>query len=395
MDGIDIPVRGVIDAQSDRFGQGTRKVHKPSWFKRNLRMLSFLLAVVAPTALVGTYYFAFAADQYVSETKFVVRGPTAQAQGMLSSLLQTTGLTRAEEDTYAVQDYIMSRDALRELVQSQEIKAVFDRPEADRLARFPLFAWQTTFEHLFDYYLKHVDVTMDSTSGVSTLTVRTFRADDSARIANAELKAGEDLVNRMNARQRDNALRDARKEVDLAESHVEDVATQVAEFRNREALLDPTKQSVPMLASINDLQTLLSRTNLQLAQLTTSTPRSPLIADLRRRAEALQGQITEARTKITGTDTSLVPKIAAFDMLELRREFADKQLASAIASLEASRIQAEHQQLYLETIVQPDVADYAAYPKRIASIAITFASLLGLYIMIGLLIAGAREHRIS
>ena len=150
-----------------------------------------------------------------------------------------------------------------------------------------------------------------------------------------------------------------------------------------------------MLASINDLQTLLSRTNLQLAQLTTSTPRSPLIADLRRRADALQGQITEARTKITGTDTSLVPKIAAFDMLELRREFADKQLASAIASLEASRIQAEHQQLYLETIVQPDVADYAAYPKRIASIAITFASLLGLYIMAGLLIAGAREHRIS
>ena len=66
-------------------------------------------------------------------------------------------------------------------MQSQQIKAIFDRPEADSLARFPLFAWQTTFEHLYDYYLRHVDVTLDSTTGVSTpVYVRTFRAEDSA-----------------------------------------------------------------------------------------------------------------------------------------------------------------------------------------------------------------------
>ena len=115
---------------------------------------------------------------------------------------------------------------------------------------------------------------------------------------------------------------------------------------------------------------MLSRTNLQLSQVTTSTPRSPLISDLRRRAEALQGQITDARSKITGTDASLVPKITAFDMLELQRQFADKQLASATSSLEAARLQSERQQLYLETIVRPNVSDYPAYPKRLASIAV-------------------------
>ena len=150
-----------------------------------------------------------------------------------------------------------------------------------------------------------------------------------------------------------------------------------------------------MLAGINDLQTLLSRTNLQISQLTSSTPRSPLIPDLRRRADALQGQINDMRAKITGTDASLVPKITAFDMLELQREFADKQLASATTSLEASRMQAEHQQLYLDTIVTPNVADYAAYPRRFVDVAIAFGSLIALYAMARLLIAAAREHRLS
>ena len=89
-----------------------------------------------------------------------------------------------------------------------------------------------------------------------------------------------------------------------------------------------------------------------------------------------------------------MPKITAFDMLELQREFGDKQLASAINSLETARISAEHQQLYLDTIVKPNVSDYPAYPKRIADLAIALVSLIGVYVIGALLISGAREHRL-
>jgi capsular polysaccharide transport system permease protein len=357
-------------------------------------LLCFSIIVAIPTALVTGYYFIYATDQYVSEAKFVVVGPASQSPGMLSSLLQTAGVSRAQDDTYAVQDYIMSRDALSELIKNQDLAQIFARPEADVFSRFPRLWMGTTFEHFYEYYQHHVDVMLDTSTGVSTLTVRTFRADDSHRIAAALLAAGEGLINRMNDRQRENAMRDARKELALAEQRVENVAMQVAAFRNREALLDPNKQSVPMLQGVNELQTMLSRTNLQIAQLTAATPNSPLIADYRRRAAALQAQINEAKTKITGNDQSLVPKIAEFDMLSLQRDFADKQLASATSSLEAARLQAERQTLYLDPIVQPNVADYPAYPKRIASIAVVFASLMGIFLLGTLLIAGAKEHKI-
>jgi capsular polysaccharide transport system permease protein len=393
MDGLDITITEAPAHLAD-YRSTRRRNPLGSRLKRHARLISFLLIVVLPTLLTSIYFIAFAAVQYVSEAKFVVRGPAAQSQGTLTSLLQTAGMSRAPDDTYAVQDYIMSRDALSELIKSQGIRQVFSRPEADPLSRFPLFMRGNTFEHFFDYYQKHVDVILDATTGVSTLTVKAFRPEDSQRIALALLSGAEGLINRMNERQRENAMHDARNEVGLAEDRVQHIAAQIAEFRNREALLDPNKQSIPMLQSINELQTMLSRTNLQLSQLLVSSPHSPMIADYQHRIAALQTQIDDAKTKITGTDRSLVPKITAYDMLSLQREFADKQLASAISSLETARMQAEHQQLYLDAIVHPNLADYAAYPKRIASIAVVFATMLGIYLMGALLLAGAQEHRI-
>jgi capsular polysaccharide transport system permease protein len=386
MDGLDV----AISAGSQRLSSYDHHRTRPPR-RRLRRFLPFLLLVILPTTVSGIYLYVFAADQYLSEARFVVRGETQQTPGALSSFLQSAGVTHAQDDTFAVQDYILSRDALTELVQQEDLKAIFSRPEADPLSRFPSVVGRDTFEHLFAYYLKHVDVQMDSTTGVSELTVKTFRAEDSQRVANALLAAGERLVNRMNDRERENNLREARSEVKLAEQRVADVSDRIAEFRNRQALLDPNKQSVPMLQAIATLQGKLTSVKLELSQL---QPNSPLLASTRQRAAALQAQIENAKSEITGTDSSLVPKIREFDQLSLERDFADKQLASATTSLEAARINADRQQLYLEAIVQPNEPDYAAYPRRLSSLAEIFASLAALYAGAALLIAGAREHKL-
>jgi capsular polysaccharide transport system permease protein len=391
MDGLDLTIG---DAAGGRSGYQTRPNQWPSRKHQLYRILPFVFVVIVPTLVVTAYYLYFAADIFVSEARFVVRGPTSASPGMISSLLQTAGVGRAQDDTYAVQEYIMSRDALTQLIKTEKLPEVFERPEADIFSRFPLFLRGRSFEHFYEYYTNHVAVELDSATGVSKLTVKTFRAEDAQRIANALLTSAEDLVNRMNDRQRENAMRDARKEVGLAEKRVQSVAANIADFRNRESILDPTKQSVPMLQGIFELQQALVRTNIQLAQLAASSPQSPLIADFKQRASALQAQINDAKSKVTGNGTSLVPKIAAYDMLTLQREFADRGLASATASLEAARTQAERQQLYLDTIVSPNRADYPAYPKKISSIAVVFFSFLGIYSVSKLLLAGAREHKV-
>ena len=76
----------------------------------------------------------------------------------------------------------------------------------------------------------------------------------------------------------------------------------------------------------------------------------------------------------------------------MQRELAEKQLASAFASLEAARLEAQRQQLYLETIAQPNLADYPLYPKRIVSFVTVVAACLVAYGITWLLVAGVREH---
>ena len=94
----------------------------------------------------------------------------------------------------------------------------------------------------------------------------------------------------------------------MREKRVTNVGREIAEFCNRDSILTPTKQPVPLLSGINDLQMALVRTNIQVAQLAMNTPKNPLILELQRRAKVLQDQIDQARTQVTGPGTSLVPK---------------------------------------------------------------------------------------
>ncbi len=366
----------------------------PTRWQRLRTWLPFGFFVLVPTAAATGYMFAFAADQYVSEAKFVVRSESGTPSGgALSSLLQGIGVSRAQDDTFAVQDYILSRDGLQELNQSIDVRKVYDRPESDVLSRFPGPFFGTTFEHLYKYYLNRVDVNYDSTTGVTDLTVRAYRPADSADIARALLVGGERLVNRMNERQRLNTMQDAKREVTEAEARVEKVAADLANYRTRASLLDPNKQSVAMLQAIYDMQTHITASRTQLGELQKSSPQSPMIGALKQRISVLQSQIDEARTHVTGNGDSMVPEITQFDALTLQREFADRELSSAMTFLDTARLNAERQDLYLEEIVKPNVADYPLYPKRLADIAIVFATCFGVFTIAKLLIAGAREHR--
>jgi len=392
MDGLNAQVSHA-EPQFQRFTPRRAPPPRPSFWTRLRRRLPFLLFVVLPTVAAGGYLFGFAADQYVSEAKFVVRGAASPPSGVLSSLLQGAGVSRAQDDTFAVQDYILSRDALQELGATVDVRALFDRPEADPLSRFPMPFMGETNEHLFKHYLNRVDVSYDSTTGVTALTVKAFRPEDASAIARALLAGGERLVNRMNDRQRSTTMNEARREVAEAEARVQRIAGELANYRTRQATLDPNKASAGALAAVQDMINRGTSLRTQLMVMIKNSPQSPLIPDMQRRLEALDQTISTARDRIAGGDRSLVPQITEFDALTLQREFAERGLASAVSFLDTARLNAQRQQLYLDEVVHPNEADYAKYPRRFADLAIVFATLFGLYTIFKLLAAGAREHR--
>lgn len=355
--------------------------------------LVFLLTVLVPTTTASIYYGLIASNVYVSESRFVIRGPQRQTATGLGAILQSAGFSRSQDDTYTVHDFMLSRDALRELEQRLDLRKYYGAPSVDRLSRFSGLDGDESFEALYRYYLKRVSISLDTSSSISSLLVRAYSASDAYHMNTMLLEMGERFVNQLNERGRQDMVRFAAAEVAQAETRAKNGALAISEYRNSKGVFDPEPQSAQQLQLVSKLQDELIATKTQLAQIKAFTRRNPQIPVLVQRIETLQSQIEAETFKVAGDTRSLSGKAAEYERLALERTFADKQLGMALASLQQARDDAERTQLYLERIVQPHKPDYAVEPQRLRAVAATLLLGLVTWGLMGILIAGIKEHR--
>jgi capsular polysaccharide transport system permease protein len=353
----------------------------------------FLLTVALPTTLSLVYFGLMASDVYISESRFVVRSPDRQTASGLGALLKGAGFSRSQDDSYTVHDYVLSRDALKAIDDKLGIGKAFASSQVDVVSRFGGLDFDTSFEALHRYYQKKVDMQQDSASSISTLTVRAYSAQEAQGINQKLLELSEGLVNRLNERGRQDLIRSAASEVADAETKSKAAALALSAYRNAKGVVDPERQATVQLQQVAKLQDELIATKTQLAQLRAFTPQNPQIQSLQLRAQTLQAEMDLETTKVAGGERSLSGKAADFQRLALEREFADKQLGSAMVSLEQARNEAQRKQVYLERIAQPSLPDTALEPRRLRSILATFVLGLVAWGILTMLLAGVREHQ--
>ena len=273
------------------------------------------------------------------------------------------------------------------------MRAWWSAPTVDLLERFDPLERDASNEKLFEYYPQRVEVLVNDKSGITTLTVSSFTAEQASSINSLLLSEAERLVNVLNERGRSDLIKFAQGEVRLAEDKAKAAASALSEFRNTRAVVDPEKQTMLHFEQIARLQEELIRTRGQLTQLRVFAPDSPHPPALELRAQTLETEIAAETEKITGGENSLASKVAEYQRLQLEQKFSDSQLAIAMAALESARNEAQRQALYLETIDKPNQPDKAIYPKRLRGIITTF--LLGLIAwgILAMLLAGVREHQ--
>ena len=134
-------------------------------YARSLFFLIFLL----PTALSVVHYGILSSDRYISETKFIVRGISGNQVGGLTMILKTFGLASADDDANAINTFIKSRDALRALMKTVEVREIFQRPEGDFITSYGELFRSPTFEGLFDYFQNQISINRDIESGMNKI----------------------------------------------------------------------------------------------------------------------------------------------------------------------------------------------------------------------------------
>lgn len=356
--------------------------------------LLMVLLVGVPTVAATIYYLLIASEVFVSESRFLVRSPQHKTpSGLVGQLLQSTGISHSEDDTYAVRDYILSRDALREVDRKLDLRKSFAASHIDFLDRFPgLVWWNSSFENLHEYYGKHIGVEYDPVSSITTLTARAFTAKDARDINETLLNISEQLVNTLNDRSRQDLIGFAENEVKIASDKAKDASIALLNYRSSHEVFQPDKQAALQLEGVAKIQQELITAEAELAQLKKISPENPQIAGLNSRIDSLRKAIGTEAAKVTSANGSFSARAPSFERLALDVEFADKQLGVALAELESARAEAQQKQLYLERLVQPNLPDKAMEPKRIRSIiTILIISLVG-FAVVSILIASIREH---
>jgi capsular polysaccharide transport system permease protein len=352
----------------------------------------FVIVVVIPVLLSVIYFGFLASDVYVSESKFVIRSPEKPASSGLGIILKSAGFTTAGDETFAAQTFAVSRDALRAVNRNNGFAEAYSRPSISVFDRFNPFGGAGSFEDLYKYFQKKVRLQNDSTTSITTLTVRAYTPEDARKFNEQLLALSELTVNRLNQRGRKDLIRYSETEVGEAKAQSLSAALALAAYRNRIGVVDPEKQATAQMSMITKLQDGLIAAKTELAQLQRFTPENPRIPVVRAQLGTIQGEIDRELGKVAGNRGSLAASAVRFQRLTLESEFADKQLAAALASFEQARTEALRKQAYVERIVEPNLADAPIEPRRLRSIFATLALALVIYGIMRMLLAGVREH---
>ena len=355
-------------------------------------LLKLAVCVGLPTLVAALYYGAWASNQYQSVSIFTVETSDGQVATGFETLLGALPTSGATRDILVVRDYILSRDMLAHLSAEHGWLEHFRDPRLDGWSRLSARARS---EDIYDDYLDRVRVVHDTQSNTLSLQVRAYSAEKAQQLAGAILVASEHMVNHLSERVRSDQIRFATKEVEKAEQRYSKAREAVLALQSQGAEINPVESASAFLGIRAELEGELARARAELdAARAVMRPDAPKVQELQQRVGSLARQIEAQRRRLVdaNADDGLNQQISRFEPLIHEKEFAQRALHSATASLELARIEAARQHRYLVTIASPSLPDHATHPRRLWGVLTVFVLSLLVTAIGGVLVASIREH---
>ena len=355
-----------------------------SFFRpQGLALRLLLSCVLLPTLVVFLYLALFASDIYLAEAKFAIRSQNQQQSLDMLSL----------SDSYIVQNYIQSMDMIDKVDGKLHIRDHYADRSHDIWYRLTRNATQ---DEILRYWSWAVVTTFDPDTSIMTVQVKAFSPQMAQAVCQAILDASEALVNAMNDRARTDAISQAQAEVARAEARIRTAHEAMRQYRERTVILDPQAVASGLYSLVNQLEGEITKTTAELAEASTYMQAdSPRVVMLQNRLAVLQKQLQSEKARLASQmqgDKPLSALVSEFQSLTLEEEFAQKQLTSAMASLETARVQAESKSLYVESFQKPMVPDESLYPRPIVFSLVFMLAAAVLLGLVSLIVAAIREH---
>ena len=213
--------------------------------QRHRRLVSLLLAVILPTALMAIYLYAVAADQYISEFRFSIRHQMALKMETTAAMPEaSTGMAAAMAvitNSQMVVQYLKSTQIIEDMIAAGvDLDAIYTGSDRDLWAHLRRDA---SLEERQRYWKSMVDPFFDLSNGIVSVEVRAFRPADAQLVARTALALCEKLLNDISVRTHADSLAYAEKAVVEANAKMRATQIEKAAYRNLHAVLFPEMQA--------------------------------------------------------------------------------------------------------------------------------------------------------
>jgi len=334
--------------------------------RHHLLLLSFLICVVVPPALIAGYLWHYAADQYHSKIGFAVR--LEQQASALSILGGLTGISNSSSsDTDILFEYIPSQRLVSDIDDAIDLRKIWSRPQKD-----PVFALSpdATLEELVDYWNKMVKLSRGKGGGLLEVEARAFDPDDAVLITTQLFERSSQMINALSSIAREDAISNAFDDLTEAKERLKTAREGITKFRNVNQLVNPQLDLQTQAGLLGNLQGQQAAALIALDLLQDATKANdPRVVQAERRLVVIENRIDAERRKLglggdSGTESGMADIVGEYERLTVEREFAERTYTTALAGYDASLAEARRKSRYLAAYMQPTRAESSIYPQR-------------------------------
>ncbi len=331
-------------------------------------LISFVALVVLPILLSAWYLWARADDQYASTVGFTVRkegGPSASDIFGIASQI-TGGSTQS--DTDVLFEYLQNQNIVESIDSEIDLVSHYSANHASN--PFFTLASDSNLEEKVDFWSKIARISYDRAAGLIEVQILAFDPDTAFAIANSVLKNCQNLINKLNATARQDKIKYAQEDLNLAVERLRKSREDLILFRTKNKIVDLDADLQGRLGVVNTLQAQLAEALVEADLLAINTSQSDprfvqsqnLINVIRARIEAEKANVILGNDDVVGDDYPTL--LAEYEGLVVNREYAEQSYRGALASLDVARAEASRQSSYLAAHLEPTFPQSAQYPQR-------------------------------
>lgn len=393
------PATGTQQAAEDAYLDVSdfEEIGEPDLFRFVTKTRTFLFLVVIPSLLVAFYYAFWASDQYLTETRLIVR--TIGISDQFDQSEERAGKSRIggdslTQDAYIVANYLESVDLVKELDKTIGLSQKFVNRDIDLLSRLDNDA---STEDLHQFWLGQIKTYVDGPSGIIVFRVKAFTPEDAVTISKAALDASSRMMNNLSTRAIDGVYQRARLEVSQSYEAYSKALTDLRDYQNEVGIFNPETSLRITSTVISQLLEQKLTAEVQLASLDASgSSNSAQARQLRQTITALQDQIDTQQAKLTSqkeTSGELSQQFTEFSHYETQRIVSEALYEAARRNLDVARSTVLRRSTFLSIFSTPHLPQDATHPKRLSTWFVISMGLLCLWAAGTLIWMSVEDHK--